>query len=362
MIKVFTIVGTRPELIKLSEIIRKLDKLTNHKLIHTGQNYTKELSDIFFSDLNLRKPDFFFNSRENTSIKNISKILEKTENLIKRFIPDAFIVYGDTDSGLAALVAKKYNIPIFHLEAGNRCFDEKVPEEINRKIIDHISDYNFPLSNIAKSYLINENIEPNKIFKINSTMYEVIEQNKDKINNSNILKNLKIKKKEYFLISIHRKENIKYHLPKIIKTINDISKIFKKKIIISSHPTFMTAIKNNDKFNNNIVLAKPFAFSDYCKLQINSNVVISDSGTISEEASILNLNAINFRETHERPEAMEEGAAIMSGMNSENIIKIIKLFNKKNYLIKNNQVEEYKDSNVSGKFIRILFSYFHINK
>tara|TARA_B100000963_G_C22622161_1_gene670496 strand:+ start:1869 stop:2957 length:1089 start_codon:yes stop_codon:yes gene_type:complete len=361
MIKVLTVIGTRPELIKLSEIIKKLDKLTKHTLAHTGQNFTKELNGIFFSDLKLRKPDFYFNCREKTSIKNISKILINTENLIKKINPDAFVVYGDTDSCLSALAAKKYGIPIFHLEAGNRCFDERVPEEINRKIVDHISDYNFPISNIARAYLIDENIKKNTIFRLTSTMFEVIEQNKFKIENSKILKKLKLTKDNYFLMSIHRKENIKYHLSEIINSIKKISKTFKKKIIISCHPTFSSQLKiKKIRLNEKIILAKPFAFTDYCFLQKNALIVISDSGTISEEASILKLKAINFRNTHERPEAMEEGSAIMSGMSSKNLIEIINLIKNKNKYLNNNPVKEYFDKNVSGKFIRILLSHFHL--
>lgn len=363
MIKVLTVVGTRPEIIKLSEIIKKLDKLTKHTLVHTGQNFTKELNEIFFSDLSIRKPDYYFNCREKTSTKNISKILVNTENLIKKVNPDAFIVYGDTDSCLSALVAKKYGVPIFHLEAGNRCFDERVPEEINRKIVDHISDYNFPISNIARAYLIDENIKKDRIFRLTSTMFEVIEQNKYKIENSNILKKLKLSKDNYFLMSIHRKENIKYYLLEIINSIKKISKTFKKKIIISCHPTFLSQLKNKKiKLNQQIILAKPFAFTDYCFLQKNASVVISDSGTISEEASILNLKAINFRNTHERPEAMEEGSAIMSGTSSKSLIEIIKLLQRKSKYLNNNPVKEYSEKNVSGKFIRILLSYFHLKQ
>ena len=360
LFKVITLVGTRPELIKLSCVIKKLDKYFNHYLIHTGQNYDYNLNEIFFKDLNIRKPDYFLKIKSQTASQAISKVIASTDNIIKKIKPDAFVVYGDTNSCLSALAAKKNNIPIFHMEAGNRCFDDRVPEEVNRRLIDHISDINLVLSEHARRNLINEGIKVDNIFKTGSHMFEVIENNINKIKNSLILKKLGINHKKYFLISLHREENVdnKDKLQKLINMIDDIKRNYKNyKIIFSTHPRTQKNIKNFEtKINkNNINFLKPFNFSDYCNLQKNSYCTISDSGTIFEEASILKFPAITLRDAHERLEGIDSGSVVLSNYNDKNFLNKIELsineFDKQTY------TEDYNYNNVSSKVVKIISGY-----
>jgi len=358
--KVITCVGTRPEIIRLSRVIHRLDNTESveHILVHTGQNYDYELNEIFFKDLDLRKPDYFLNSATGNSIETIGNILIQIDSVLEKENPDAFLVLGDTNSCLSAIAAKKRHIPIFHMEAGNRCFDQRVPEETNRKIVDHIADINMPYSSIAREYLVREGFPIERIIKTGSPMFEVLNYKMGDINKSDILNKLGLTKGEYFLVSAHREENVNSdNFFEIVDTINVIAEKYGLPIILSTHPRTRKIIENNDiKFHNNIRLMKPLGFIDYNKLQINSKLVLSDSGTISEEASILKFDAINIRESHERPEAMEETVVMMAGIRKNRILQIVDyLINCKDRKI--NQVADYQDDNVSEKVVRIILSY-----
>ena len=346
MFKIFTILGTRPEIIKLSRIIPLFDKIFNHKIIHTGQNFNYELNEIFFKELKIRNPDKYLDCAKNSAIETISNILIKFEKYINKNRPDAIFVLGDTNSAYASLVAKKNQIPIFHYEAGNRCFDNNVPEEINRKIVDHISDLNLTYTAISKENLIREGISSEKIICIGSPMLEVYNHYKKYINNSKIISKLSLKKDNYFLVSLHREENVddKKTLSNYIDAIQFLSKKYKKKIIFSTHYRTQQNLKKYklDK-NKNIYFAKPFGFIDYMKLQQNSFLTLSDSGTLSEESSILGINSIHLRHCTERPEGLENGAIILSSFNKNKLVASInlnkitkkKINNHKNYLNKN---------------------------
>ena len=362
MIKVMTIVGTRPEIIKLSEVIKALDKYTNHTLVHTGQNYDFELNEIFFQQLNIRKPDIFLNASKRAVAETIGDIIIKSDKIFSELLPDAVLVYGDTNSCLSVISAKRRKIPIFHMEAGNRCFDLRVPEEINRKIVDHLSDINMPLSEHARRYLISEGIKPENIIKTGSSMKEVLNVNMKSILNSDILLREGLEKGEYILMSIHREENVdsKENFEDLLETIEEITKIYKKRIIISTHPRTKKKLQEIGYENNNklIQFSKPFGFHEYNNLQINAFCVISDSGTIAEESSILALPAITIRQAHERPEGMDEGVFIMSGLKKDNVIDAIKIVTEQNILprvIK--EVSDYTVENVSLKVLRIILSY-----
>jgi len=357
--KVLTIIGTRPEIIRLSRIIPKFDKCFDHTLIHTGQNYDKNLNEIFFKDLNLRKPDFIYENSINNNISSISKILMETDKVLKKIKPDAFFVLGDTNSALSAIVAKKKQIPIFHYEAGNRCFDFRVPEESNRRIVDTISDINITYSNISREHLIREGFQSNRVINVGSPMYEVLDFFRIKINKSNILKNLNLKKNNYLVLSCHREENVdsEENFNKLLNIIRFLNNNYNYKIVISVHPRIRDKIKSINKNNlNKIIFCKPFPFTDYVKLQKNSKIVLSDSGTINEESSILNFQAINIRNAHERPEADEEGTTIMSALDLKRIKRAIE------YIIKNNSktkkiVEDYNKKIISDKLVKIIMSY-----
>jgi UDP-N-acetylglucosamine 2-epimerase (non-hydrolysing) len=362
MVKIFTIVGTRPEIIRLSRIINILDKYCEHKLIHTGQNFDFELSQIFFSQLKIRKPDFFLEAAGKNSSQTIGQVISKVDNVLATEQPQAILILGDTDSCLAAIPAKRRKIPIFHIEAGNRCFDQRVPEEINRKIVDHISDINLVYSNIARENLLREGLPSDKIIKIGSPMFEVLNHYLPDINASNILKELKLSAEQYFLVSLHRDENVENEklFRKLENTLNVIAEKYCLPIIVSTHPR--TQKKINDmgvKFNPLIRLIKPFGFFDYVHLQINAKTVLSDSGSITEESSILNFPALNLRETHERLEGMEEAAVMMVGLDALRVcegLDILKNQSKgKKRLLK--IVEDYNVSNVSEKVLRIIHSY-----
>lgn len=366
-LKVVTVVGTRPEIIRLSAIIKRLNESNSidHYLIHTGQNYDKELNEIFFEDLNIKKPDYYLDAASDSPSSTVGNILISLEPLLKKIDPDSFLVLGDTNSCLSSIVAKKMKIPVFHYEAGNRCFDQRVPEEINRKIVDVVSDINLTYSKISRDYLIAEGFPQDQIIKIGSPMREVISQNKKKIDSSTILNKLNLKKDKYFLVSFHREENIESkNFKDFLETLDRIADIYKLPIIFSTHPRTQKKLKDQKSKNNKLInFIKPLSFSDYNSLQINSLVTLSDSGTISEESSILKFRAINIRDNHERPEAMEETSVIMTGTNSDRIIQSIELVKNQqvDHILKN--VDDYSADNISIKIERLLLSYTdYINK
>lgn len=360
-LKVMTVVGTRPEIIRLAAVIKKLDNSAaiEHVLVHTGQNYDYELNEVFFKDFNLRKPDFFLNAAGRGAIETIGNILINVDPLLEEVRPDAFLVLGDTNSCLCAIAAKRRKIPIFHMEAGNRCFDQRVPEEVNRKIVDHIADLNLTYSDIAREYLLKEGIPSDRIIKTGSPMLEVINSKLESINKSNILNELKLKEKRYFVVSSHREENIDSYenFLNLVDTLNAIADRFELPIIVSTHPRTKRKIDDlKVKFNPLITLIKPLGFNDYIKLQLNSKAVLSDSGTISEESSILKFPALNIREAHERPEAMEEASVMMVGLKKERILQGLEILNtQKGNTLKH--VEDYSMPNVSDKVLRIILSY-----
>ncbi|WP_374722733.1 non-hydrolyzing UDP-N-acetylglucosamine 2-epimerase [Peribacillus tepidiphilus] len=357
-----TIVGTRPELIKLSMVIRELEKHTEHILVHTGQNFDYELNEIFFKELGITKPDYFLNAAGKSPAETIGNILAKTDIILEKEKPDALLIYGDTNSCLSVIAAKRRKIPIFHMEAGNRCFDQRVPEEINRKIVDHLSDINLPITEHARRYLINEGIKPETIIKVGSSMREILEFYKPKILNSNILTNLNLEKKNYFLISAHREENIDSDLNfnDFLQTLNLLADKYDMPLIVSTHPRTRKRLEVQDKkMDRRIQFLKPLGFFDYIHLQIHSFCVISDSGTITEEASILGFPAITIRQAHERPEGMDEGVLIMSGLKPESVLECIQIItSQESSKIQNHKmVPDYETENVSNKIVRIIFSY-----
>ncbi len=358
-LKVATVIGTRPEIIRLSRVMAKLDKFCDHYIIHTGQNYDYELNEIFFKDFEIRKPDYFLSAAKERVADSIGAIISSSDKIFRELNPDAILVLGDTNSCLSAIAAKRRKIPIFHMEAGNRCFDMRVPEEINRKIVDHIADVNLPYSAISRSYLIREGINPDTIVTTGSPMKEVINHSIKKINSSKILQKLKIKEENYFVVSCHREENVDLddRLINLINILNKISSVYKCPIIFSTHPRTKNRLSQTSvKLSSNINFIKPLNFSDYNKLQLSSKVVLSDSGTVNEESSILGFNAINIRDTHERPEAMEEAATIMTGFNEERIFQALEFYN----LSKNNIskiVKDYDVDDVSEKVVKTILSY-----
>jgi UDP-N-acetylglucosamine 2-epimerase (non-hydrolysing) len=361
-LKLMTIVGTRPEIIRLSEIIKKLEINSNHILVHTGQNYDYELNQVFFDELGLSPPDYVLETAGGSSSEIIGKVIIESSFIIEKEKPDAILILGDTNSSLAAIPAKRNKVPIFHMEAGNRCFDQIVPEEINRKIVDHISDINLCYSQISKSHLISEGIKHDRVIVTGSPLNEVIQANIEKIESSKILQELSIQKGKYFVVSSHREENVDNDekLINLIISLNNLAQEFKLPIIFSTHPRTKNKLKNLDlEIHSLIIFNKPFGFIDYINLQKNSKCVISDSGTITEEASILNLPAINIRDCHERPEGFEEGVLIMTGFNSDRIIQSINILcqesDSKERKIK--IVSDYEPDNVSEKILRIIYSY-----
>lgn len=361
-LKVVTVVGTRPEIIRLSRVISRLDEEStiDHILIHTGQNYDYELNEIFFRDLGLRKPDFFLEAAGSSAVETVGNILIKIDPILEHLKPDAFLVLGDTNSCLCALPAKKRKIPVFHMEAGNRCFDQRVPEEINRKIVDHISDINLTYSDIAREYLIREGLLPDRIIKTGSPMYEVLKHYESKILNSDILNELNLQKFEFYLASFHREENVDSveNFSSFLEILNHISLDYP--VIVSTHPRTRKKIEQvKPLMNDNIRFLKPLGFSDYVSLQINSRAVLSDSGTISEESSILNFPAINLRESHERPESMEEGSVIMTGINKDRILQALSIIGNQSRGDERNLrlVHDYSMPNVAEKVVRIIVSY-----
>ena len=362
MTKVLTIVGTRPEIIKLSRVIAELERQVKHVLVHTGQNYDYELNEIFFNDLEVKKPNYFLNAVGESTSQTIGNIISESDKILDREKPDAVLIYGDTNSCLSIIAAKRRQIPIFHMEAGNRCFDQRVPEELNRKIVDHLSDINMPLTEHARDYLIAEGINPETIIKTGSCMKEILSYYKDKIDASKILGKFKIKKNSYFIVSCHREENVDYkeNLISFLDSLNKIAETFKLPIIVSTHPRTKMRISKlkNIKMDKRIKFLKPLGFFDYVNLQQNSKCVISDSGTISEESSILKFPAIMIRVAHERPEAMEEGTFIMSGLEKNRIIESIKMITSQfesGSIPKT--VDDYNVDNVSLKVSRIILSH-----
>tara|TARA_B100000161_G_scaffold261043_1_gene228841 strand:+ start:632 stop:1765 length:1134 start_codon:yes stop_codon:yes gene_type:complete len=363
-LKVVTVIGTRPEIIRLSRVIPEMDKYFDHKLVHTGQNFDYELNEIFFKQLELRKPDIFLNAAGESSSETIGNVISKMDKIILDLNPDALLILGDTNSCMAAISAKRRKVPIFHMEAGNRCFDERVPEEILRKIVDHISDINLPYTDIARDYLINEGIRPDRIIKTGSPMKEILSFYEKKIFHSNILKKLQLENNKYFLLSAHREENIdtKENLKKIAYIINAIHDEYNFPVIISTHPRtrkMLEKYKIESNPKKDIRFLKPFGFLDYIKLQVNSYCVISDSGTITEESSILNFPALNLREAHEKPEGFEEASVMMVGLKKERILSALRIVtNQKKGLDRDLRiVKDYDLDNVSMKIVRIIESY-----
>jgi len=361
-LKVMTVVGTRPEIIRLSRVMSLLDKYCDHIIVHTGQNYDYELNQIFFDDLNIRKPNYFLDAAMSSAAETIGKVIMSIDKVLVDESPDAVLVLGDTNSCMAVIAAKRRKIPTFHMEAGNRCFDMRVPEEINRKIVDHTSDINLTYSTIAREYLICEGISPDTIIKTGSPMNEVLMHYKKAIESSDVLSRLKLSKEKYFLVSLHREENIdlKKNANKIFESLNIIAKNYSLPIIVSTHPRTQKMIDlNKIIFEDNIKLLKPLNFTDYNHLQMNAKAVLSDSGTINEESSILNFPALNIREAHERPEGMEEAAVMMVGLDIDRIIQGLKILDDqtrgKNRTI--NEVKDYSSNNVSEKVVRIIHSY-----
>ena len=360
-LKVMTVVGTRPEIIRLSAVINKLEEseAIEHILVHTGQNYDYELNEVFFKDFKLKKPDYFLNAATGTAVETIGNILVKIDPILEEVEPDAFLVLGDTNSCLCAIAAKRRHIPIFHMEAGNRCFDQRVPEETNRKIVDHISDINLTYSDIAREYLLREGLPADRIIKTGSPMYEVLNSRKEDIEKSDVLERLGLEEGNYFVVSAHREENINSedNFFDLIDSLNAVGDKYKMPLIFSTHPRTRKMIeKKGVELNPLIQILKPLGFNDYNKLQIKSKAVLSDSGTISEESSILSFKALNIRQAHERPEAMEEASVMMVGLNRERIMQGLEVLEtqEKDTL---RLVSDYSMTNVSEKVLRIILSY-----
>ena len=361
-LKIATVVGTRPEIIRLACVIKKLDEHCEHILIHTGQNYDYELNEIFFDDLEIRKPDYFLDAAGATGAETIGNVIIKVDKVLEEIQPEAMLVLGDTNSCMALLPAKRRKIPTFHMEAGNRCFDQRVPEEINRRIVDHIADINLTYSSIARDYLLSEGLPADMVIKTGSPMYEVINAYRDGIEASEVLIKLNLEKHKFFVVSAHREENIDsdVNFLKLADSLNLIAEAYNMPIIVSTHPRTQKRIDAlGIKFHSLIQLLKPLGFKDYNKLQISSKAVLSDSGTINEESSIMNFPALNLREAHERPEGMEEAAVIMTGLGSERIMQGLAILESQPRgsvrLIR--QVYDYSMPNVSDKVVRIIHSY-----
>ena len=360
-LKVMTVVGTRPEIIRLSAVMNRLEESESieHIVVHTGQNYDYELNEVFFQDFHLKKPDYFLNAATGTAVETIGNILVKIDPIMAEVGPDALLVLGDTNSCLCAIAAKRRHIPIFHMEAGNRCFDQRVPEETNRKIVDHTADINLTYSDIAREYLLAEGLPAAQIIKTGSPMFEVLSSRKEDIEQSDVLDRLGLKENNYFLISAHREENINSdkNFIGLVNSLNTIAETYDMPVIVSTHPRTRNKIEEKGiSFHPNVQLMKPMGFNDYNHLQIHSKAVLSDSGTISEESSILGFRALNIREAHERPEAMEETSVMMVGLNEERIMQALAIIeNQEKDTLR--QVADYSMPNVSEKVLRIILSY-----
>lgn len=360
-LKVMTVVGTRPEIIRLSAVINRLEesRAIEHVLVHTGQNYDFELNEVFFNDFKLKKPDYFLNAATGTAVETIGNILVKIDPILESVRPDAFLVLGDTNSCLCAIAAKRRHIPIFHMEAGNRCFDQRVPEETNRKIVDHVADINLTYSDIAREYLLREGLPADRVIKIGSPMFEVLNTRREDIEKSDVLERLELKEGNYFVVSAHREENInsEQNFMDLVDTLNTIAEKYQMPLIVSTHPRTRKMIETKKiEFNPFVKTMKPLGFNDYVKLQKYAKAVLSDSGTISEESSILGFRAINIRQAHERPEAMEEASVMMVGLKKERILQGLEVLEtqEKDTL---RLVGDYSMPNVSDKVLRIILSY-----
>ena len=361
-LRVMTVVGTRPEIIRLSRVMAALDRACDHVLVHTGQNYDYELNEIFFEDLEIRKPDRFLGSAEGSACATVGNIIARADAAIEELQPDALLVLGDTNSCLAAYPAKRRKVPVFHMEAGNRCFDDRVPEEINRRIVDHLADINLPYSDISREYLLREGIAPDRVIKTGSPLFEVIRHYRPKVERSDVLERLGLEREKYFLLSCHREENVdsERNLQKLVLLLDRLAGEFKMRIVVTAHPRMRKRIEGSSaKLSPLVGLDKPFSFTDYVKLEMSARAVLSDSGTISEESSILNFPALNIRESHERPEAMEEGAVILAGLGWERVRQGLEVIagqgrgDERTLRI----VRDYDVPNVSEKVVRIILSY-----
>lgn len=360
-LKVMTIVGTRPEIIRLARVLAKLDEHTDHILVHTGQNYDFELNEIFFKELALRRPDHFLEAVGDSAAATVGNIIARIDPLLAHENPDALLVLGDTNSCLAVIAAKKRRIPIFHMEAGNRCFDQRVPEESNRKVVDHLADINLPYSDIAREYLLREGLPPDRIIKTGSPMYEVLHHYLPQIETSDVLERFGLQPGHYFVVSCHREENVdpKDKLDQLANTLNGLAKHFKQPVIMSTHPRTRKRLEERGiELDSRVQLLKPLGLPDYVQLQRHSRAVLSDSGTITEESNILDFPALNIREAHERPEGMEEGAVVMTGLSLDRIMQSLALLevrdsSKRNALL----TRDYSFDNVSDKVVRIIHSY-----
>lgn len=361
-LKVATVVGTRPEIIRLSRVMAALARHVDHVLIHTGQNYDYELNQIFFDDLELRKPDHFLNAVGENAAETIGLIIGGVDKALAEIQPDAVLILGDTNSCLSAIAAKRRKIPVFHMEAGNRCFDQRVPEEINRKIVDHISDINMPYSTISREYLLREGLPPDRVIKTGSPMYEVLHHYLPKAERSNILEKLELEPGKYFVVSCHREENVdsERNLGNYVQVLEGLVAVYGLRVIVTTHPRTRKRLEGlGIEFDQRIELHKPFSMTDYVKLQVNACAVLSDSGTINEEASILNFPALNIREAHERPEGMEEAAVMMTGLDWNTIHQALDILNTQGRGAERSlrMVEDYRMPNVSEKVLRIIVSY-----
>lgn len=363
MLKVMTIVGTRPELIKMSRVIAEFDQHTHHVLVHTGQNYDYELNQLFFEDLGIRKPDYFLEAVGENAAQTIARVIEKADEVFAKESPDAVMLYGDTNSCLAVIAAKRRKIPVFHMEAGNRCFDQRVPEELNRKVLDHLSDINLVLTEHARRYLIAEGIPPETIIKTGSHMREVLDYYMPKIQNSDVLQRMNLEANKFFIVSAHREENVDtpQNLLDMVETLNALAETYQHPVIVSTHPRTRKRLDalNLGALNPHIQFLKPFGFCDYIKLQMESLCVVSDSGTITEEGSLLNLPAITIRNAHERPEGMDEGTLIMSGLKKERVLDAVRVIVAQHDKTKRvvDPVGDYEAMAVSKQLLRVVMSY-----
>lgn len=361
-LKVVSVVGTRPEIIRLSRVLIKLDQFCEHIIVHTGQNYDYELNEVFFTDLGVRKPDYFLNAAGANAAETIGNVIIKVDQVLEKVTPEAVLILGDTNSCISAIPAKRRKIPIFHMEAGNRCFDQRVPEETNRRIVDHTADINLTYSDIARQYLLSEGIPADRVIKTGSPMFEVLSHYMEQIDNSQVLSRLSLKSGEFFVVSAHREENVDSpkHLMKLVNILNTIAEKYNLPVIVSTHPRTRKRIDDHGiTFHSNIQLLKPLGFHDYNHLQKHAKAVLSDSGTITEESSIMNFPALNIREAHERPEGFEEASVMMVGLECERVLQALNILSSQprgnERLLR--QVSDYSMPNVSDKVVRIIHSY-----
>jgi len=361
-LRVMTVLGTRPEIIRLSRVMAALDRALDHVMVHTGQNYDYELNEVFFDDLEIRKPDRFLHAAAGTAAETIGQIITRSDAIMRELQPEAVLVLGDTNSCLSAIAAKRLKVPVFHMEAGNRCFDERVPEEINRRIVDHISDVNLPYSSISREYLLREGLPPDRVMKTGSPMREVLKHYLPKVRRSVALTTLSLKAREYFLVSAHREETVDNvrQLARLVVVLNALASAHKRRVIVSTHPRTRKRLDEAQLETNSLIeFVKPLPFTDYIRLQLDAAAVLTDSGTVTEEASILNLPALNIREAHERPEGMEEGAVIMTGLNASVVLQGLDIVMKQRRGEERDvyPVADYAADNVSEKIVRIILSY-----